>query len=236
MSKTNKEIAVNENILEIRFKPNPKVLDFRGVWAEILSTELSLPEWQIVENRVDIFEKQMKERIFVGYRNAGFTCFDTPTPNYFPDKVIKFLKILLNLEGFGNLIFIERIGVRYKSITPYSKDFNDLLNKYISRYLNLTDEAIKVLNAKMIDIGGSINFVDKLGNFNTVSGPMAKEQMKKFITREGEYPDVGLYYDIDYWTRPKRVMTQTEITGIVKAFATESSDKKNHICRLILGN
>ena len=236
MTKINKDITVNENILEIRFKPNPKVLDYKGSWAEILSVELRLPEWQIIENRADIFEKQKKERVFIGYRNAGFTCIDTPTANYFPDKSIKFLKILFTLEGFGNPVFIERIGVRYKSITPHDKDFDDLLDRYTSRFLKLTDEAAKALDAKMIDIGGSLNFVDKLGNFNTDGGPMAKEQMKKFINREGDYPDVGLYFDIDYWTKPKKVLNQTEIISIVKAFSTESWDRKNRICRIILEN
>jgi len=236
MSKTNHNSSTSEYILELRFKPNPKVLDFRGGWAEILSAELGLLEWQIVENRVDIFDKNNKERVFVGFRNSGFTCFDTPTANYFPDKAIKFLKILLTLEGFGNPIFVERIGVRYKSITPHNKDFDDLLSRYAKHYLRLTDEAVKAIDAKMIDISGSLNFVDKLGNFNTGSGPMARDQMKKFINRDGNYPDVGLYYDIDYWTRPNRVLKDSEILSIVGAFTSETWEKKNRICSIILEN
>lgn len=28
---------INQHIFEIRYKPNPKILDYRGTWAEMLT-------------------------------------------------------------------------------------------------------------------------------------------------------------------------------------------------------
>ena len=236
MSKTNKEINITEFILEIRYKPNPKVLDFRGSWAETLSAGLGLPEWGIIENRVDIFEKQEKERVFVGYKNAGFTCVDSSTANYFPDRALKFLKILFSLEGFGNILFLERIGVRLKSITSYTKDFDDLRDLYSSKFLNITEKGKEVLDGKLVDIGGGVDLIDKLGNYNTTSGPMIKDQMKKYINHKGEFPDVGFYFDIDYWTKPNKQIKNNDLLSTVKAFATECWNKKERINSLIIEN
>ena len=92
--------GLNEHVLEVRYKPNPKVLDYRGAWAESISDHMNLPEWRIVENRIDIYDKKNKDHAFVGFRNAGFVAHDTPTKNYFSDKAVKFLKHLFSFEGF----------------------------------------------------------------------------------------------------------------------------------------
>ena len=84
---------INEYTLEIRYRPNPKILDFRGSWAEAISAHMKLPEWSILENRVDIYDDKTKERAFVGFRNAGYVAQDTPTRNYFADKTSRYLSI-----------------------------------------------------------------------------------------------------------------------------------------------
>jgi hypothetical protein len=233
MGKNGTPISVSEHLLEIRYKPNPKILDHRGAWVQLISSELAFSEWLIVENRVDIFDKPNKERVFVGFRNAGFTAYDVPTANYFPDKALKFLRFLFTLDGFENPIYLERIGVRYKFITPFNKGFEDLRERYSSRYLTLTDKSKGAFSAKLVDIGGSLNFVDSLGNFNTGSGPMAKEQMSQFINRQGNYPEVGLYFDIDYWSKPNKDVDSNELLRLIKAFASECWNRHDQIRRLI---
>jgi hypothetical protein len=233
---TNGVLSLSEHILEIRFKPNPKILDHRGAWAELVSKELSLSEWLILDNRFDVHDKPKKETVFVGFRNCGYTCFDAPTANYFPDKAIKFFKLLLDLEEFGNPLFVERIGVRSKFITSHPKGFDDLKERYASRYLILSEKAKQAIGGKLVDIGGPLNFADKLGNFNTVSGPMAKDQMKDFIKREGEYPDVGLFYDIDYWQRPNKDLQGSDVLSMIRSFATEAWNRHSRVRDLICGD
>lgn len=233
---TNGALSLSEHILEVRFKPNPRILDQRGTWAELVSKELSLSEWLILENRFDVHDKPKKETAFVGFRNCGYVCFDAPTINYFSDKATKFFKLLLAFEDFGDPLFIERIGVRSKFITSHRKGFDDLRDRYASRYLILSEKAKEAIGAKLVDMGGPLNFADKLGNFNTVSGPMTKDQMKDFIRRQGDYPEVGLYYDIDYWQRPNKELKGSEILAIIKSFATEAWNRHSRIHNVICGD
>ncbi|MGB9627770.1 MAG: hypothetical protein ACPL6D_03840 [Thermodesulfobacteriota bacterium] len=102
---------INEHIFEIRYKPNPKVLDYRGSWAEAISEHMQLPDWRILENRIDVYNEKIGERALVGFRNAGFVTRNTPIKKYFPERTIKFFRYVLYLNGFGKILFVERIGV-----------------------------------------------------------------------------------------------------------------------------
>ena len=57
--------------------------------------------------------------------------------------------------------------------------------------------------------------------------------MKDFINRKGNYPEVGLYFDIDYWTRPNQDVRGEEVLRLVKAFAAEWWNRHERIRKLI---
>ena len=65
-------MTLNEQIVEIRYQPNAKVLDWRGRWAETMAAKLELPHWRIVDNRLDIHDKDEDRHCFISFRNAGF--------------------------------------------------------------------------------------------------------------------------------------------------------------------
>lgn len=228
---------ISEQILEIRYKPNSKILDYRGSWAEAISNYMKLPEWGIMENRVDIYNKDQKERAFVGFRNAGYVVQDAPTRNYFPDKLSKYLKYLFGLEGFGNSLYIERLGIRSRFCRAFDGEFDKLLEKYTSGYFSLTNKAKEVLNAKLLDISGALDFQDKYGNFNTSSGPIKESQMERFgLKREEGLPAVGLFFDIDYWITPKKEISDKDVLKKVEEFANSAWDRFEKISLLILGD
>lgn len=228
--------AISQHIFELRFKPNSRILDHRGTWAQHISKELSLSEWIIVENRFDVHDKLKKETVFVGFRNCGYTCKDAPTRNYFPDKGAQFLRLLFSFEEFENPIFVERIGVRTKFITNHAKGFDDLRDRVGSKYITLPEKAMKAISAKLVDIGAPLNFADKQGNFNTSLGPMTKDQISDFIPGRNDYPEVGLFYDIDYWLKPEKELPDSEVLRIMKSFAFEAWDRHERIKDLILGD
>lgn len=226
---------INEHIFEVRYKANPKILDKRGEWAELISEHMKFPHWNIVENRVDIYDKVNINHVFVGFHNSGFITIDSPTKNYFYDQAIKFYSFISQLEGFGKQIFVERIGIRSKFCSSFEHGFEELKNRYAQRYLVLTKEAEKAINAKLIDIGGPLNFADQLGNFNTMSGPMEKKQTVLFFTnrKEEELPDVGLFYDIDYWLKPGKAMNSNEINNNIKNFSIAAWERYERIKDLL---
>jgi len=225
---------LNQIVLEIRYKPNPKVLDYRGAWAEAISSHMKFSEWRIVENRIDIYDAKNIERAFVGFKNVGYTIQDSPTKNYFPEKASKFFKFLFTLKEFGKTIFIERFGLRTKFCKKYEGNFEELMKKYTTNFLSLNENAKKMINAKLLDIGCPLNFADKYGNFNTMSGPMVDKQMGQFFEQAEQFPSVGLYLDIDYWLTPKSEMNEQEILQNINQFALSGWDRVETISKLIL--
>ena len=225
---------LSEHIFEVRYRANSKILDYRGKWAELISEHLSLPHWSIVENRIDIFDKPNSERAFVGFRNSGYTCSDPSTANFFPDRAIKFYKHLSKLDGFGSPLFVERIGVRSKFLSAYESNFETLLALFTKNYVSIPEKAQKSINAKLTDIGAPLNFTDKIGNFNTVCGPMKKDQMKDFMPKRTDYPEVGLFYDIDYWQKPNSNTPDNEISRLIQEYARTAWERHATIISLIL--
>ena len=90
------------------------------------------------------------------------------------------------------------------------------------------------LGAKLLDIGGNLNFVDKFGNFNTVSGPMAQEQMNQYFDWKEDLPVVGLYYDIDYWLKPRKELAEAETLRNISSFSKEAWSRHDQFRHLIL--
>lgn len=217
--------SFNKFIFELRYKPNAKMLDFRGSWAESISDHMQLSEWAIIDNRIDVYSKDARNRAFVGFGNAGFETNDVPSKNYFEDQTISFTKFILNLKGFDTPLFINRMGVRSMFFTPYEGKFIDLLERYATRFLSMTKAAVDIMNAELSDIGGPLVFKGVDCNFNSTSGPMKEDQAKQFLQRSDTLPDVGLYFDIDYWKKPEQLIPNSDIFEFVGRSSKESWDK-----------
>lgn len=226
--------SYNRNILEIRYKPNSKVLDYRGKWAEQISSHMKLSEWRIGKDRIDIYDKEGKDRAFISYRNAGFVTNDAPTANYFPDKAIKLFKFIFELHDFDSPLYVLRIGVRVKFYTGFNGNFEELMEKYANRFLKLTDDAKKILNAELLDIGSPLNFKDKYGHFNMMGGPMRSEQAQEYLERDEELSKVGLYFDIDYWIQPENIVKNERILDTISVFSEQAWGKHKGVCNIIL--
>ncbi len=196
---------------------------------------MDLSEWRITENRLDIQNKENTIRAFVSYKNTGITVRNTPTRNFFPDQGSKLLRFLFEQKPYGNPLWIGRIGVRYRFATCIDSNFNTLLERYLDRYLNLTNQAKDALSAGIIDIGCPINLRTNNGFLDTNSGPMQKDQLKLFFDFEKDLPELALYFDLDYWKEPKDLVEGKELVRIVKLFAEEIWDIHERVINLILG-
>ena len=108
--------SINELLLEIRYSPNAKILDYRGTWAETVSKHMELSEWQIQENRFDVYDKQDTKRFFVSYRNAGGLIRNSTTRNYFSDQINFCVTSLIKnplvaLYLLRDSVFVEGLGL-----------------------------------------------------------------------------------------------------------------------------
>jgi hypothetical protein len=233
------DVWANEYVFEVRYAPNPRMLDHRGKWAEQLSSQLALPEWQIDTNRLDVFSTDQKTRAFVGFRSTGLVLMDNPSRGYFETQSDKLLRWLFRQTEFGSNLMVERIGVRLRFGVRFSRTFEELRDRITTRYFQLPEHMRIAVgeDAVLLDIAAVLNWKDALGAFNTTLGPMTGKELSNQFKRgeENPPPDVGLYYDIDYFKKPESVLMGVEIIRAVKNFASGASDRYQRIRDLIFG-
>lgn len=226
MAESQKQNHISEHILEIRYKPNPQFLDYRGTFSEAVAQLLGLNHWRIDENRVDVFNDNKTTKGFVSYNNFGLVIQDSYDKNYFPNQANKLIKYVLSQKPFANPIVVNRIGVRARFAFEAKLEFQALLDKFRSRYYTLSDKVGEIFNGEPIDAGLFLNFKSKLGMINTQSGPMNKKQLSAYFPDASvELPEVSYYLDLDYWKEPKQEISNDAITSTVKDFSFTSWDQ-----------
>ena len=229
--------VLNEAMLELRYRPNARIVDRRGSWAENLAAHMGLPHWQIVGNRTDIFRDDKTLHVYVGFRNCGVVLQDIPSHEYFSEQAVRFLKRLFSFEDFGDPIYVERFGVRLRAAFPVQLPFDGLLGLFQERYVQLAPPAREMFGgAQLLDIGAPLNFSDEVGRFNSSTGPMALEQFTNFFSGKEELPDVGLYVDVDYWAQAKTERSSAEIVRMTRAFAQAACRRVSQIRHHVLGH
>jgi len=228
----------NEHVVEIRYRHNARVLDHRGDWAERISAEMGLPEWRIVENRIDVYKDDHSEHAFIGFRHGGFTIADTNAKTVFPSRAGKLLRFVFGLREFGDRVHVERLGVRSRFCTTFAGEFAKLVDLYTEKYVSLHPAAKEAIGqgVHLLDIGAPMNFRDSLGQFNSQCGPMPQAQLESVFRKDEGYPAVGLYYDIDYFLHPGRKMDAAEVVEAITNFAHAGWDRHDRVRSAILGD
>ena len=61
----------SDQVFEIRYRPNARILDRRGEWAVELSSQLKLPTWQVGPNRIDLSNSTSEHRAFVSFSGSA---------------------------------------------------------------------------------------------------------------------------------------------------------------------
>ena len=231
MKKINEKI-INKHILEVRHKTYMKFLDIKGDIANffIRLNRFNFIHWRLSVNRVDFMDASGKIKTFASLTNFGIVIEDAPSLNYFKDQSILFLKDLLKFPGFSDRD-ITRLGIRSFFLVDRKQKFNDIKRKYQDNFLDLKPKSSEIFDADLIDIAAPFNFKEKnnKSGFNTMSGPMKKNQMKRFFADSKLYPDnifpeSALYFDIDYYTKDIGKKDKENLLKIVKNNIIRSTD------------
>lgn len=225
----------SEFLVEIRYLPNAKVIDNRGKWAEEASKLMDLPEWGISENRLDVSNKDKTMGGFVAFRNAGFYIRNNPDHKLFQNKAIKFLRYFFGDPDFGETIYVERIGVRFRYGVPTSLSFDDLVKVISEKFVSISPQAITALDAKIIDNGVPLTLETPNGTINFNIGPMTLDELKVILKLDDNPSPVSFYIDLDYWTKPDNVLTTKDIINTIRNFSEENNGRYGSIENLILG-
>jgi len=186
-----------KHLVEVRFKPNARILDKRGELAEALSTPL-FNYWNISTNRIDFLSKDNKTiQAFFSYKNLGLLASHPNETAYFIDEAKAFIK---NAWTHFPADKISRIGVRSTYIVPV-KDFTKAFEAYKEKFLKLSAEELKKFDGDLVDVGFPLNFVSGEDFFNVVTGPMEKGQSQQFFGADEDLPQAAIYIDVDYFRR-----------------------------------
>jgi hypothetical protein len=198
---------------------------------------MELPQWQIVENRLDVFETKRTRAGFLSFRNFGFVALDTPNKNYFAEQAAKFVRTVFSLDQFGHRQAVTRIGVRSRFCDPYEGSFDQLRDRFTARYVSVQSSAQQAVgaSAELIDVGAPLNYRDHLGKFHTLCGPMIADEFKKYFQKKDGFPPVGLFYDIDYFKEPNAELRAEEVVRVLNDFTASAWDRHERIRSLITG-
>jgi hypothetical protein len=184
------EKATSKHVIEIRFKPDARFLDKRGIVADNLASPL-FKRWNISSNRVDLSsEENQNVRAFFSYRNLGVVSTSPNKTEFFTQTAESFVRAAW--QHLPNREF-SRVGVR-------SMFLIEAVQAYRERFLKLTDEELGEFKGDLIDIGFPLNFACGEDFFNVMTGPMRKEQAAHFFG-ECDLPPVGIFVDVDFFRK-----------------------------------
>ena len=224
---------ISEQILEIRYTPNPSFLDYRGTFAQAIAELLNLENWQINENRIDIFNNEKITRAFVSYKNLGLIIHNSPEKGYFSDQATKFVKYVFSQKPFEVPIHILRIGVRSRFAEEVDMEFSELVELFSKKYCGPTEEVKGIFSGNLVDVGAPLNFELENGAINSHTGPMGQSQVKGFFPLLKVIPEIAIYTELDYWKIFDKPLKVEEVTRALKYYSVESWDIQEKIFRLI---
>jgi hypothetical protein len=233
MAADNEVMPINEQVLEIRYKPEARVLDHRGTWADQLQHQFNLSEWQITENRVDVYDKENSKRLFIAFRNAGCTLRNSGQTSFI-QLTQSFLRFLFR-QSFFRTLQVERIGVLGRFARRYNGSFENLLRIYKERVYSIRPEVERAFAAELVDIGSPLDFRTAQGEIHSATGPMKKEQLRQFFDFVKEPPDVALYFQIDYFLKPDSLqeMNHNQVIDLVASYIEGNWIRYEHFSELI---
>jgi hypothetical protein len=226
--------VLNEQIFELRFKPEARILDHRGIWTEQLQSQFELSEWLITENRLDVYNKDNSKRIFVAFRNAGCTLRSSSEAS-FVQLTQTFLRFLLRQSPFRSFQ-IERIGVLGRFANTYTGSFEDLLRRYAERIYSIAPRASEAFDAELTDIGGFLDFRTAHGEIHSAMGPMQKKQLLEYFDFAKEPPEIASFFQFDYFTKPATPvsMNSQQLVDLVAEYTRDNWARYGRLSDLLV--
>lgn len=231
----------SEHLFEFRFKPNARVLDHRGEWAEALSEALMLPKWSVQPTRALVHDENDLQRAFFGHRNAGFCARNCPTFNFFPDHAARFVRSLFALSGFGTVVPVNRIGVRSRFAMSSELGFPEVRSRFLERFCSMAGVTCGRLNVEgastIVDVGVTLKLVDAVASWNLVVGPMVRAEFPAYFEGrdDDEFPEAGLFVDVDCFSAKDQVLDEKGLIREMRTLAERGWSRAAQVREIVLG-
>ena len=190
--------AISKHIIEVRFKSSGSFLDKKGDTADrIVESSNIFKTWNISEFRIDFScETNPNIKAFIGFRNFGLISTSPNKTDYFLQNAENFIKLLWPL--LPNYDF-PRVGIRSMFLIK-NNDFEAMLAGYKKRFLKLNNDELNGFGDELLDLSFPMDFKNGQDYFNVLTGPMRKEQFKKYLG-EIESESSGIFTDVDFFRK-----------------------------------
>lgn len=225
--------TITKQLCEIRFKPDPKILDKRGEITGALS-DLTFPNWKIANNRIDFGnDKDLFASAFFSYRNLGTSSCFPHDAKYFVDTTKEFIKKSWVFFPSNNIV---RVGIRSSVLVDLGKSFKDYFEVYKKNISGFTKK--NLFKAELVDVGLNLNFANGDEYFNITTGPMDREQAKMFFdgNSDEEIPETCVYIEVDYFKKDfKPSIKQKDIFKILDDGIAKSEEISSSITGIVSG-
>jgi hypothetical protein len=196
----------NKLTFQVSTEANSRVLDIRGALATELVAEFGLKEWSISENTVQAHNKGKDHAVVIGYNRYAMAKSDCTNDEYI-ELLRRLLGIMRNRNELSKETGIRRIGVRGLFFTAYRGGFEQLMNQFRKKFINVTPEGMNCFGSLTLkDIGAPLYFSSDKATVHFSCGPAKREEVKERHLREHEedkLPLVGLLMDIDCFFAPE---------------------------------
>lgn len=222
-----KEIA--KYVVEIRFTPDPRILDKRGEIAENISNNF-LEEWKISSNKIEFTSKENESALaYFSYKNFALVSDYPNDKNFFLDKSEQLIKSSWQYFPTNKII---RLGVR-STFFIKTDSFKKTFESYKDSFLKIEDNKLKEIG-ELVDMGFPLNFIVDNDHIHTTTGPMEKEQAKQSFGEIEEIPESGIFLDVDYFRKDfSSYIKQKDVLDFVKKAVDKSDDIKNTILNIL---
>ena len=204
---------ISKNIIEIRYKPDPQILDIKGKIVQYLTNSSKFFDtWNITGNDITLVSTKNKNlRAFFTFKRWAL---ESINPISDDDFIQASTEIIQNSSSLINIDKITRLGVRSTYIIGTELTFNDLLkemNGKISKF-----DTTKISN-KLIDTAFTFTFAEDNNKVNISFGPMSDEQIKENFIDSKDLPKNGLFVDIDtYCSKFEKQLKTKDIVSFLK--------------------
>lgn len=218
------ELQQWKSICEVRYPARPRLFDIRGRITQQTLTN-TLTEWRMVQNRVDIYNKDETVRYFASFKNAGSVMEQPASIAFFRDGTVKFLRhVIEDLE----ITELSRIGVRFYYLVPVP-DFKALVQDMSRGLYRLSHEDWEKVGGIPVDVGFPLTLEFGRCKVNFMMGPMERGQLEEFFetdTVKERLPGASVFIDFDYYEMNPPMGTKT-----LHRFVREFIDQASNISR-----
>lgn len=235
MSEKGTQPKYSEQILEMRFRPDPEFLDRRGAWAQLLKLKLEFKTWEIgpvgIELRSD--DKPGADRVFVGLENCGCVACDSDA-EHFVELADKAIKAVATLPGFGDPRFVTRLGYRLKTLCAHNGSPESLAERLL-RLAPLSSGLSALTGSRFYDYLLIVNGKESDYSLRLQTGMMSEQEVRHTFLKRKETPALAWVADFDFSRSPEAPQKHTAMLATVKPWIDRAWSKYETLNRLVFG-